>query len=45
MKKDTLTQTVDRLIIAMQMTPGGGGVLKVAWEDTQYSIPFVVKKQ
>jgi hypothetical protein len=45
LKKDDLTQTVDRLIIALQMnTGGGGGVLKIAWENTQYSIPFVVKK-
>jgi hypothetical protein len=46
LKKDQLTQTVDRLIIAMQMNPGGGGggTLKIAWENTQYSIPFVVKK-
>ena len=45
LKKDQLTKTVDRLIIAMPMNPGGGGgTLKIAWEDTQYSIPFTVKK-
>jgi hypothetical protein len=45
MKKEDLTETVDRLIIAMQMNQGGGGgVLRVAWEKTQFSIPFTVKK-
>ncbi|HVT88525.1 MAG TPA: DUF2911 domain-containing protein [Tepidisphaeraceae bacterium] len=46
LKKDDLTQTVDRLILAMQMNPNGdGGTLKIAWEKTQYSIPFVVVKK
>lgn len=45
LKKDALTQTVDRLILAMPMnTGGGGGTLQIAWENTQYSIPFLVKK-
>ncbi len=45
LKKDDLTQTVDRLIIAMEMKAGGGGgTLKIAWENTQFSIAFVVKK-
>lgn len=45
MKKDSLTQTVDRLIIAMATTPTTpGGTLQIAWENTQYSVPFAVKK-
>jgi hypothetical protein len=45
LKKDELTQPVDRLILAMPMNQGGGGgVLKIAWENTQFSIPFTVKK-
>jgi len=23
---------------------GGGGILKMMWEDVQYSVPFTVKK-
>ena len=44
--KDQLTKTVDRLIISMQMNPAtpGTGTLKIAWEDTQFSLPFTVKK-
>ena len=45
LKKDALTQTVDRLILALQMNEGGGGgTFKIAWEDTQFSLPFTVKK-
>lgn len=45
LKKETLTQTVDRLILALEMNDeGGGGTLKIAWEDTQFSVPFTVKK-
>ena len=46
LKKDDLTQTVDRLILAMQMNPNSNtGTLKIAWETTQYSIPFTVVKK
>jgi hypothetical protein len=24
--------------------PAGGGVLKLQWENTQFSVPFTVKK-
>ncbi|HSV13990.1 MAG TPA: DUF2911 domain-containing protein [Tepidisphaeraceae bacterium] len=45
LKKDDLTQTVDRLILAMPMNkPGGGGTLQIAWENTMFSVPFTVKK-
>ena len=44
LKKEALAQTVDRLILALQMNEGGGGALKIAWEDTQFSVPFAVKK-
>jgi hypothetical protein len=45
LKKDALTQPVDRLILALQMNQGGGsGTLKIAWENTQFSVPFTVKK-
>jgi hypothetical protein len=45
LKRDELTQTVDRLILAMPMNKGGGGgTLQIAWEKTMFSIPFTVKK-
>ena len=45
LKRDELTQTVDRLILAMPMNKGGGGgTLQIAWEKTMFSIPFSVKK-
>jgi hypothetical protein len=46
LKKESLTQPVDRLIIAMQMTPNTNtGTLKIAWESTQFSTPFTVLKK
>jgi hypothetical protein len=45
LKKDDLTAPVERLIIAMQVNQGGGaGTLKIAWENSQFSVPFTVKK-
>lgn len=45
LKKEELNAPVERLIIALQMNQGGGGgTLKIAWENTQYSVPFTVKK-
>ncbi len=44
MKKDTLDQQIDELTLALQANPAGGGILKVMWENTQYSVAFAVKK-
>ena len=30
--------------MAIEPQTGGGGELKMMWENTQYSIPFTVKK-
>ena len=43
LKKSTLEKTVDQFTMAIE-PEAGGGVLKMAWENTQYSIPFTVKK-
>jgi hypothetical protein len=40
MKKDVLPQPVDQLTIAVENDPAGGGVLKVMWEATQFSVTF-----
>lgn len=37
LKKDTMEPAVDQFTIAVQTTPGGGGVIKLAWANTQYS--------
>ena len=43
LKKSTLDKTVDQFTMAIE-TEAGGGLLKMSWENTQYSIPFTVKK-
>jgi Protein of unknown function (DUF2911) len=43
LKKSTLDKTVDQFTMAIE-PEAGGGLLKMSWENTQYSIPFTVKK-
>ena len=43
MKKETLEKPVDQFTIALDKT-AGDGVLKVMWENTEYSAPIAVKK-
>ena len=42
-KKETLEKAVDQFTIAIGKDEAGG-VLKLSWETTQFSIPFTVKK-
>ena len=44
LKRDTLAEPVDQFTITLSRNEDGGGLLKMAWENTQYSIPFTVKK-
>jgi len=44
LKKDTLDKQIDQLTIAVENVPAGGGVIKIMWETTQFSLPFTVKK-
>jgi hypothetical protein len=44
LKKDTLSTPLDQFVMALEKNPGGGGILKMAWETTQFSVPFTVKK-
>ena len=44
MKKDALDKPADQFTIAIGRIPAGGGVLKIMWESTQFSVPFTVKK-
>jgi hypothetical protein len=43
--KQAVDPRVDQLTIAVESDQAtGGGVLKIVWEDTQFSAPFTVKK-
>jgi hypothetical protein len=44
LKKEPLSPTADQLSIAVAKDSAGGGVIKIMWEDTQYSVPFTVQK-
>jgi hypothetical protein len=44
LKKETLDKTVDQFTMAIEKNPSGGGLLKMMWENTQFSAPFTVKK-
>jgi hypothetical protein len=40
LKRDALGKPVDQLTMAIEKDPAGGGVLKIMWENTQFSVPF-----
>jgi len=42
--KDTLTAPVDQFTISVSKNSDGGGVLKLSWENTAFSVPFTVQK-
>jgi hypothetical protein len=44
LKKDALEKPLDQLAIAVTKNPAGGGMLKIMWEDTQFSAAFTVPK-
>ncbi len=45
LKKDTLPTAVEQLTLAVKADAAtGGGVLTIAWETTQFSLPFTIKK-
>lgn len=46
LKKEALGQNVDQLTISVENQPpqSWNGVLKIKWEQTQFSVPFTVKK-
>lgn len=46
LQKQPLSPTVDQFTITIDSDNGkpGGGVLKFAWEQTQYSVPFAVQR-
>jgi hypothetical protein len=44
LKKDAVETTVDQFTMAVGKNPSGGGVLKMMWENIQYSVAFTVQK-
>jgi hypothetical protein len=44
LRKADLDKAVEQFTMAIEPQPGGGGVLNMMWEKTQYSVPFTVKK-
>jgi hypothetical protein len=43
-KKETLETDVDQFTMVVEKGASGGGVIKLMWEKTAYSVPFTVKK-
>jgi len=45
MKKSAIEKPVEQLTLAVGTdAASGGGVLKISWENTEYSVPFTVAK-
>ena len=44
LKKESLDKPVDQFTMAVAKNSSGGGVLKLMWEDTQFSVAFTVQK-
>ena len=44
LKREPLQPAVHQFTIAISKAPGGGGQIKLQWEDVQYVEPFTVKK-
>jgi hypothetical protein len=44
LKQDTLATQLDQFTMALEKNPAGGAVLKLAWENTQFSVNYTVKK-
>ena len=42
--KTALDKPVDQFTMAIAKDSSGGGVLKLMWENTQFSVPFTVQK-
>ena len=44
LKKEALEKPVDQFAMTVSKNPAGGGILKMMWENTQFSAPFTVQK-
>ncbi|HEY8751731.1 MAG TPA: DUF2911 domain-containing protein [Tepidisphaeraceae bacterium] len=44
LKKDAVDPIVDQFTMSVGPNAGGGGIIKMVWENTQFSVPFTLKK-
>lgn len=44
LKKESIEKPLDQFTMAVAKNPSGGGLLKLSWENTQFSVAFTVKK-
>ena len=44
LNKEALDKPVDQFTMTIAKNSSGGGVLKLMWENTQFSVPFTVQK-
>jgi hypothetical protein len=44
LKKGDTSATIGQFTMSVGKNSDGGGIIKMAWENTQYSIPFTIKK-
>ena len=44
LKKEPLEKPNEQFTMAVAKNPTGGGVIKLMWDNTQFSVPFTVKK-
>jgi hypothetical protein len=44
LKKEPVDNPVDQFTMAVEKNAAGGGVLKMSWENTQFSVPYTVQK-
>ena len=42
--KEALDKSVDQFTMSLEKNSSGGGIIKMAWENTAFSTPFTVKK-
>jgi len=44
LKREKAESAVDQFTMAIEKAPDGGGVIKLIWEEIQYSVAFTVEK-
>jgi len=42
--RESLAENVDQFTMTLDKNPAGGGFLRLKWENTQFSVPYTVKK-
>jgi hypothetical protein len=45
LKKEALKEPLDQFAMSVERNPDGGGIIKLMWENTQYSVPFTTVKK